>query len=421
MANGVEVAIIGAGPYGLSIASHLRHANIECRVFGATMGAWKHQMPPGMLLKSHAWSSSLYDPNAAFTLEAFCAEHSLPYHPADIPVPLETFVAYGEAFQRRFVPDVENRELLNLSRSGSDFLATFRDGSAVRARKVIVAVGVHPFAHIPPQLRHLPNELLSHSGEYGPLDRLQGKQVIVLGAGASASGLAALISEQGIEVSIVARDNELPFPKLPRTARSLLRRLALPLRPLIHPNSGIGGTWLLKICADMPQIIHALPEAYRLHIARTALGPSGHSSLRSRVIGKIPAHLGRTLSSAEAEGGRVRLNLALPDGGSESLVADHLIAATGFRTDLSRVRFLQTLLPNIRTVQGSPILSFRYESSVPGLYFAGPATANSFGPVARFAYGAIHPARTITAHIVRARSRQGEALPLTAHAEPTEN
>jgi thioredoxin reductase len=331
-------------------------------------------------------------------------------------------VAYGEAFQKRFVPEVENRELVNLAWGGSDFLATFSDGHAVRAKKIIVAVGVHPFAYVPEQLRHLPSELLSHSGEYGPLDKLQGKQVVVLGAGASASGLAALISERGIGVSILARDSELPFPKLPRTSRSLLRRLALPLRPLIYPNSGIGGSWLLKICADTPQLIHALPEALRLHIAHTALGPSGHSSLRERVIGKISTRLGCSLTSAETEGDRLRLRLARREGGSESLVADHVIAATGFRTDLARLRFLKSLLPQIRMVQDTPILNFRYESSVPGLYFAGPATANSFGPVARFAYGAIHPARAITAHIARARAPQNEAaVPLTARAEPTKN
>ena len=32
-----EVAVIGAGPYGLSVASHLRAADIETKVFGETM------------------------------------------------------------------------------------------------------------------------------------------------------------------------------------------------------------------------------------------------------------------------------------------------------------------------------------------------------------------------------------------------
>jgi len=397
----------------LSIASHLGHANVSYRIFGSTMGAWKHRMPPGMLLKSHAWSSSLYDPQGELTLETFCAKRGLPYHASDIPVPLETFIAYGEAFQRQFVPDVESRELIRLDWTGSAFHAVFHDGESLYAKRVIIAVGIHHFAYIPPQLGNLPDELVTHSGLYGPLDKLVGKQVIIVGAGASASGLAALASEIGADASIVARDSELPFPKLPRESRSLLRRLARPLSPLVYPKSGIGGSWLLKICADTPQIIHALPEALRLHIARSALGPSGHSNLRERVIGKVPAHLGRRLHAAIAANGRIRLELVAKDGGTDSLEADHVIAATGFRPDLSRLAFLRPLLAGIGTEQGT--------SSVPGLYFVGPITANSFGPVARFAYGAIHPARTITAHVREARATHSIAVPLNAHIEPTKN
>jgi thioredoxin reductase len=419
--NAVDVAIIGAGPYGLSIAAHLGHANVGYRIFGSTMGAWKHRMPPGMLLKSHAWSSSLYDPFGELTLEAFCANRALPYHASNIPVPLETFISYGEAFQKRFVPDVENCELVRLDWTGSRFHAVFHDGESLYAKRVIIAVGVHHYAYVPPQLSDLPPELVTHSGVYGPLDSLVGKQIIIVGAGASASGLAALISEQGAEVSIVARHTELPFPKLPRESRSLLRRLALPLRPLVYPNSGIGGSWLLKICADTPQVIHALPKALRLHIARTALGPSGHSNLRSRVIGKIPTYLGRSLIAATPVKDRIRLDLVAKDGSAEVLEADHVIAATGFRPDVSRLAFLRPLFAAIKTEQATPRLSSRYESSIPGLYFVGPTTANSFGPVARFAYGAIHPARTIAAHVATARPASSIAVQLTPHAESTKN
>lgn len=419
MVNAVDVAIIGAGPYGLSIAAHLGHAKVSYRIFGATMGAWKKQMPPGMLLKSHAWSSCLYDPLGQLTLEAFCSERGLPYHASDIPVPLETFVAYGEAFQRQFVPNVENRELTQLEWAGSAFHAVFSDGESVHAKRVIIAVGIHHFAYIPPALAGLPREFVTHSGVYGPLDRLVGKQIIVVGAGASASGLAALANEQGAQVSIVARHTELPFPKLPRQSRSLLRRMAQPLRPLVFPKSGIGGSWLLKICADAPQLIHALPAALRLHVARTALGPSGHSNLRDRVIGKVPAYLGRSVVAATLANGKVRVDLAATDGSTEHLEAEHVIAATGFRADVSRLSFLRPLLSSIKTEQQTPRLSSSYESSLPGLYFVGPISANSFGPVARFAHGAIHPARTITAHVSRARPRQDVAVDLMPHIEPT--
>src|SRR5213079_230240 len=56
-----DVAIVGAGPYGLSAAAHLRAANgLDVRVFGEPMSFWERHMPKGMLLRSplegsHSW------------------------------------------------------------------------------------------------------------------------------------------------------------------------------------------------------------------------------------------------------------------------------------------------------------------------------------------------------------------------------
>jgi hypothetical protein len=39
-------------------------------------------------------------------------------------------------------------------------------------------------------------------------------------------------------------------------------------------------------------------------------------------------------------------------------------------------------------VAETPVLSSRFESSVPGLFFVGALSANTFGPLTRFAFGA---------------------------------
>ena len=406
MSTSIDVAIIGAGPYGLSLSAYLRASGVEFRTFGKPMESWKMNMPPGMLLKSHPWSSSLYDPASSFTLKQFCAERAIPYHDSLMPLPLETYIAYGEAFQERFVPDVERKLLVALEPTSSGFRATFSDGEVVMARHIVLAVGVHPFKHVPRILNHLPAEFWSHSGDYGPLDAFGGREVIVLGSGASAIDMAALAHEKGASVSLVARASELRFASLPRAQRSLLGRLTSPLRGLARPGSGIGDTWLQKICADAPWLIHALPERYRLHLVRTTLGPLGDASMKDRVVGKFPVLLGRELESAEIRGGKVHLHFATRDGTKETLQADHIIAGTGYRIDIRRLGFLDSrLLTRIRTVENTPILSSNYETSVPGLHFVGPATANSFGPVARFAFGAIHPAERLTRHLSKALAR----------------
>src|ERR1700678_2975366 len=95
-----EIVIIGAGPYGLSIAAHLRARGLGFRIFGQPMSNWQHKMPRGMLLKSDGFASNLADPADAFTLEAYCAEQGLPYSAEEEPVSRECFIAYGQAFQQ---------------------------------------------------------------------------------------------------------------------------------------------------------------------------------------------------------------------------------------------------------------------------------------------------------------------------------
>src|ERR1700737_3337868 len=53
-----ETAIIGAGPYGLSLAAHLRHRGLSYEMFGQPMQSWSAFMPKGMLLKSEGFASN---------------------------------------------------------------------------------------------------------------------------------------------------------------------------------------------------------------------------------------------------------------------------------------------------------------------------------------------------------------------------
>ena len=75
--NMTDVAIIGAGPYGLSLAAHLAAANVNVRVFGQPMHFWRTSMPEGMVLKSEGFASNLWHPDGALTLRDFCAERGL--------------------------------------------------------------------------------------------------------------------------------------------------------------------------------------------------------------------------------------------------------------------------------------------------------------------------------------------------------
>ncbi|MEH2562043.1 NAD(P)-binding domain-containing protein [Bradyrhizobium sp. AZCC 2289] len=389
----VDVAVIGAGPYGLSLAAHMRARGVEHRIFGEPMASWKNNMPAGMLLKSYPWASSLSDPRSEFELKRFCTERALPYHDELMPLPLSRFIEYGEAFQARYVPAVERKILMELEPGPGFLRATFDDGETVHARRVVVAVGVHPFKRLPQEAAHLPADLCSHSGEYGSLESLDGREVIVVGSGSSASDLAALLHERGIAVSLVARRPKLHFADRPRH-RSLFERTTAPM-------SGIGHGWMLATCAHYPQLIRLLSKDLRVQLANhRALGPLGGAFVKDRVVGKVPVWLSHATRGIETHNGKVMLDLVDSGGARRPMRADHVIFATGYKIDVSRLGFLnQTLLRRIQLVEGAPQLSAHYETTVPGLHFIGPAAANSFGPVCRFVYGTYHPARHLARHL----------------------
>jgi thioredoxin reductase len=405
----VDVAIIGAGPYGLSIAAHLREAGIEHRIFGEPMDFWQQHMPPGMKLKSDGSSSDLSDPERRLTLAAFCRERGFDHHPRLRPVPIETFIAYGREFQARFAPQAEAKRLVTIADDERGHRLEFEQGEGVIARRVIVATGILPYVNIPSELTHLPSALASHSSEYGPLDRLAGREVVIVGGGASALDLAALLDERGAAVTVVARTAQVELHSPPRAETGGW------LEELRYPSSKIGGGWLLRFCDDGPQLIHLLPERVRLELVRKVLGPSGGWFVRDRVLGRLPLKYGREIERAEVKGARVVLHTVARDGTREATECDHLLMATGYRVNLDRLTVLtDNLRARLRTVEKTPVLSANFETSVRGLYFAGTASANSFGPVMRFACGAVHPARRLARHLPRALLRRTVALPAMA-------
>jgi thioredoxin reductase len=402
----LDVAVVGAGPYGLSIASHLRARAVEHRSFGRPMHTWRTQMPQGMFLKSEGFASNLYDPSGTFTLARYCAEQGLPYADVDLPVRREAFADYGEAFQQQCVPDLEPLDVAAIEQASPGFRLTLENGETFIARRVVLAVGITHFARVPQALAMLPPALVSHSSCNPDLGRFAGREVAVLGAGASALDCAALLAQAGAAVHLVARAPVVNFHGVPSNER---RPLGDRLRA--WPMSGLGQGWRSWLCVHAPLLFHAMPERFRLLVVRRHLGPAPGWWTRAMVEGKVEFHLGQAVRTAEERGGRLELALAGADGTRSTLVVDHLIAATGYHPDMKRLGFLSPALrAGLRTAGDAPVLSRNFESSARGLYFVGLAAANSFGPVLRFALGAGFAARRLGRHLGSGR--------LVAAAEP---
>lgn len=393
----MDVAVVGAGPYGLSVAAHLAAQSARFTVFGPALETWRNHMPRGMLLKSDGFASNLSAPATGASLGDYCARQGLPYHPLAIPVPLEAFVDYGLDFQRRFVPDLDPRTVVGLDRTDRGYRLTLDDGATSVARRVVIAVGITHFAHMPPVLVGVPAELASHSSVHADVSRFKGREVAVIGAGASAVDLAIHLAEAGAVVRLIVRRDQVRFGSEPGEGpRSRWSRLR-------HPTSGLGPGLRSRLYSDAPDLVRLLPATLRQEIVRRHLGPASPWRLRRRFETQVDLMAGREVVHAERRGDKVRLRLVARGGEETSLDADHVIAATGYRPDLRRLSFMaQPLRQRLRTAANAPVLNQNFESSEPGLYFVGVAAANSFGPLMRFMYGVDFTARRVSRHLVRA-------------------
>ena len=149
-----EIAVLGAGPYGLSAAAHLGAIDgLDVRIFGPPMSFWERNMPVGMLLRSPWVASNLSHPGRRFTLDEYRDDTEQAF---GSPVPLDRFVDYGRWFQRQTVPGLDDRTVRRVEANGDGFVLELEDGEPMRARRVVVAAGIAPFAHRPAAVRHAP-------------------------------------------------------------------------------------------------------------------------------------------------------------------------------------------------------------------------------------------------------------------------
>ncbi len=409
MSGTVDVAIIGAGPYGLSLAAHLRGGGVSYRHFGMPMRLWRDSMPQGMYLKSQGFASNLSDPRGAYTLEAFCAATNHPYKSYALPVSLRNFVDYGQWFQAQLDLKVEEVMVTRVVPRTGGFELTLADDEQFMARNVVVAIGVEHFAYVPAPLSGLPASACAHSSAYTDLAAFRGQDVVVVGAGQSALESAALLHEHGANVQVLARRYVIGWNGRPLNPnRPLFRRLR-------EPEAGLGSGWSTWFYSNHPELFRRLPAKTRVYRSRTALGPAGASWLRPRVEGQFPVRTGQTVIAARMLDGKVRMQVA---GAGPEVTADHVIAATGYRIDLKRLGFLpDALRSSLTTVGGSAAVGADYQSSVPGLYFTGPSVAPSMGPVMRFVFGTDHAAATLGRALAGASARTSSpAKPRAARA-----
>jgi cation diffusion facilitator CzcD-associated flavoprotein CzcO len=402
-----EVVIIGAGPFGLSISAHLSALGVDHLIAGRPMDTWRTHMPDGMLMKSEPYASTIASPDGKYHLAAYCEQHGLDYVDRVGPLARDRFLDYADWYTKQLVPDVRDDTVTEVTPADGGFRVAFADAGPVVTRQVVVATGVLPYKHMPPELAGMPADLVTHATQHCDLDTFKGRRVAVVGAGQSALETAALLHEAGVSVQVIARTPALNW-SAPNPARlSALGRIQRPVTPLCEG-------WR---CAfwNTPAAFRMLPESYRIEKARTVLGPGGSWWLKDRVDGVVDVLTGHRVREAVAVGSGVRLVLDGP--GPAQVEVDHVIAGTGFRVDIARLPFLpQQLRSAVKCLNGHPLVSRAGQASVPGLYFAGAPTVLSIGPSARFIAGT----HTLAALLARSAARRAKTGGRRSSAEKQE-
>lgn len=383
-----EVVIVGAGPYGLSAAAHLKAQGVDVRIFGRTMGFWADKMPAGMLLRSPRVASNISDPTRAFTLDAF--ENSSGLQP-EAPVPLETFVSYGRWFQHQLSPDLDTRNVASIERNNSSFKISLEDGKALHCGRVVVAAGIGPFQRIPPVFASLPPSQVSHCYQGCDTKSFSRKRVVVIGAGQSALESAALLHEAGAEVEVLAR-----IPTLRWIGQHPWLHHLGPVSSMLYSSHDVGPAGISRLVAS-PNLVRHIPLSLRDKIRTRAVRSAGSNWLPAR-LEKVRVRTGRSVAKAVSTDHEVELKL--DDGGR--IFADHVLLGTGYSVDVSRYGFLSTELTNeLHLMDGYPRLQTGLESSVSGLHFIGATAARSYGPLLYFVAGTEFASKHLVSHIVR--------------------
>jgi len=383
-----DVAVLGAGPYGLAAAGALRDAGMSVVALGRPMSFWEG-MPRGMRLRSPYVASSIGGPAGPRSLDAFAADTGTTIQP---PVPLEQFIQYGHWVQKRAAPDLDTREVSRVEREDGVFRLALADGDDVVARRLVIAAGIATFPRIPALFSGLPETQVSHASAHRDLSVFRDQRVLVIGAGQSALESAALMAESGAQVQIAARADVVHWLRRHPWLRSLG-----PVSELIYAPAEVGPPVWCRL-VEAPNLVRLMPSNRRHQLDRRSIRPAGAGWLRERVVDSIPLSLNREV--VEVASAPTGVTVTFQD--DQEVVVDHVLLGTGYRVDLSHYTFVgPSLLSEVRKAHGYPVMGRGFQSSVPGLHFLGAPSAWRFGPLMRFVAGTDFTARELTRVLTR--------------------
>jgi FAD-dependent urate hydroxylase len=363
----LDLAIVGAGPYGISLGAHATKVGLSNKVFGIPMDFWQSNMPPNMFIRTLLEYTNLSDPDNLFTLNRFQNESGLDL---SYPLPRTVFVNYGKWFIGKTDISIERVLINKIIKDRGYFVLETENKSFVDAKNVIIAVGLTNSQYIPSDLANLPKEFLSHTGDYTGFDQFRNQHVAVIGGGQSAWEASALLHQANARVDLIYR----------RPQR-------------LEPDQNMNAKQ--KEIAD--EFFYYSKEK-KIEVRKQFERPTVSDFLVPLVEGKVTqrsnSYIIKTTLTKEN-----KIQILLND--YTTLLVNHIIAATGYRFNPHNLSFLESIIHEIECTEGSdPIVDENFQSTVQHLYFAGPATASCHGPAFRFISGVKRTAEVIINNII---------------------
>jgi thioredoxin reductase len=371
----LDIAVVGAGPYGLSIAAHL--AGRRVRTFGEPMETWRTRMPPYMLLRSDWKETSLAAPGNLGTIDRWARVVG---EEREEPIPLQKFLRYADWFRQTFVPEGDPSNVAAVERARDGYRVTTAAGDELEAQQVVIAVGATLFAYAPPPLGEAVGDRVTFATSLQDYGAYEGRRVVVVGGGQGGLESASLAVHAGADVELVVRSRLHWFAdREPHRPRGPLRQR---LYRLAYPVVGYGPPPLNRLALH-PDVFAVLPAEVRRRLSARILRAGGSPWLRQEVERTVNVTEGVAVDGIEQDGA-VRLRLS--DGTVRE--ADAVILAAGFRFSLDRLGFLsESIRRDIALEQGWPVLDRWFRSTEEGVLFVGFAAEHRFGPIARFIPG----------------------------------
>lgn len=371
-----DLLVIGAGPYAYAAAAYAGDRGIDTTIVGKPLSFWRDRMPTDMYLRSGPdW---YLDANREHTFEAYFEEHDLDPDDHD-PIPIGVWLDHAEWFASQKGLRVDQRLVDDVTRPNGTFVAAMEDGSTIEADKVLAAPGVGFFSQLPDWAERVPVELRSHTVDRVSFDDLAGARVAVIGGRQSAYEWAALLCDHGAaKVDVVHRH---PKPAFEKVSWRFVD--AYVDQTLAHR-----GWW------------RGLSQEERARIAQE-FWSVGRLTLEHWLVPRLRPDVVTTHAETAVTGvsGDGPVTLTLSDG--SALEVDHVVFASGYKPDITRVPYLAGVLDQVSVTDGFPDLSEGLETSLPGLYTVGFLSTRDFGPFYGFTKGCPSAARLVVDEMLR--------------------